>query len=60
MMLKYQRITLHARVNTWIGTAFLATVGLWAGLFMWNVATGENAVVQAFTSVVQQRTVLGE
>ena len=58
MFLSYQNKTLHARVNTWLGTALLVTVGLWAGLVMWQVATGGNAVVQAFTKLVQQRTVL--
>jgi len=56
--LTYQRNTLHAKVNTWLGTLLLASVALWAGLFMWHFATGKNALVQAFTKVVQQQTVL--
>ncbi len=60
MLLKYQRITLHARINTWLGSALLAAVGLWAGLAMWSVATGENGLVKAFSTVVQERTVLPE
>ena len=60
MLLKYQRVTLHARVNTWLGTVLLASVGLWAGLVMWGIATGENVLVQAFSTVVQERTVLPE
>lgn len=57
-MLKYQRLTLHARVNTWLGTAFLMSVALWAGMVMWQASTGQNAFVQAFSTVVQDRTVL--
>ncbi len=58
IFLTYERKTLRARVNTWLGTCFLVTVALWAALFMWNAATGENAIVQAFTTVIQQRTEL--
>ena len=58
MFLTYQRKTLRARINTWLGTALLASVALWAGLVIWNAATGENAIVQAFTTVVEQRTAL--
>lgn len=58
MFLTHQRKTLKARVNTWLGTALLVSVALWAGLFMWQAATGENAIVQAFSRVVEQRTVL--
>ncbi|MDZ4225988.1 MAG: hypothetical protein U1C66_00680 [Patescibacteria group bacterium] len=60
MFLTYQRETLRAHVNTWIGSAFLATVALWAGLTIWHAATGESALVQAFAKVIEQRTVLGE
>lgn len=56
-MLTYQQNLLRERVRTWLGTLFLATVGMWAGLVVWQTATGENAVVQAFTIVVEQRTV---
>lgn len=58
MLLTYQRKTLHARINTWLGTALLSAVALWAGVFIWAAATGENAIVQAFSKVVQERTVL--
>jgi len=58
MFLTYQKKTLRARINTWLGTVLLASVALWAGLVIWNAATGENAIVKAFTKVVEQRTVL--
>ena len=58
MFLAYQRKTLRARINTWLGAALLASVALWAGVVMWSAATGENAIVQAFTIVVEQRTAL--
>jgi len=58
MFLTYQRKTLRARINTWLGTGLLVVVGLWAGLLIWQTATGHNAIVQAFTKVVEQRTVL--
>ena len=60
MLLKYQRITLRARVNTWLGTVLLASVGLWAGLVIWGVTTGENGLVKAFSAIVQERTALPE
>ena len=58
MLLKYQRITLHARVNTWLGTALLVAVACWAGSTIWNVATGNNAIIQAFEGLVEERTQL--
>ncbi len=58
MLLSYQRKHLRAYVNTWLGTALLVTVALWAGLFMWNAATGENAIVQAFNAAVAKHTEL--
>jgi len=60
MFLTYQRKILRTRVNTWIGSALLATVALWAGLAIWHTATGESALVQAFAKVIEQRTVLGD
>lgn len=57
-LLTYERKNLHTKVNTWLGTCFLLVVALWAGLFMWKVATGENAIVQAFNNAVEKHTEL--
>lgn len=58
MFLTYQRNTLRAHVNTFLGTLLLSTVALWAGLTIWHAATGTNFVVHAFTKVVEHRTTL--
>jgi len=58
IMLVSQRKTLKARVSTWLGTLLLASVAGVAGLTIWHAATGENAVVKAFSTMVEQRTSL--
>lgn len=58
MILAYQRNTLKAKVNTWLGTMLLASVAFAAGLTIWHAATGENLIVQAFTKAVERQTVL--
>jgi hypothetical protein len=58
MMLTYQRNMLKAHVRTWIGTLFLVSVALWAGLTIWQAATGENAIVKAFSKAVERQTLL--
>lgn len=60
MFLRYQRATLKARVNTWLGSLLVGSVALWAALTIWHTATGTNVLVQAFTKVVEQRTALEE
>ena len=57
-MLTYQRKMLRVRVNTWLGATLLAVVGLWAGLTLWHAATGTNAIVKAFTLLVEERATL--
>lgn len=58
MMLTYQRKTLKARVSTWLGSLLLASVAGTAALIIWQAATGENAIVSAFSKGVEQRTSL--
>ncbi len=58
MMLAYQRLTLKSRVRTWLGSLLLLSVALWAGVSIWQAATGENAIVQAFSTMVEQQTLL--
>lgn len=55
MLLTYQRRMLRAKVNTWLGSLLIASVALWAGLLMWEAATGENALIQAFSKATEQR-----
>jgi hypothetical protein len=57
-LLTYQRKTLHAHINTWLGTLLLGSFALWAGLVIWQTAAGENAIVKAFSKVIEQRTQL--
>lgn len=42
------------RVNTLLGTAFLATFALWAAMFIWNVTSGSNPLDDAIASAVAQ------
>lgn len=60
MMLAYQRMMLKAQVRTWLGSLLLMSVALWAGTTIWQAATGENAIVKAFTTVVAHQTQLGD
>lgn len=55
-MLAYQRILLKARVRTWLGSVLLLSVALWAGTTIWQAATGENAIVKAFSKAVERQT----
>jgi hypothetical protein len=56
MMLAYQRTMLKARVRTWLGSLLLVSVALWAGTTIWQAATGENIIVQAFSKAVERQT----
>lgn len=40
------------RVNTLLGTAFIATVALWAAMFIWNVTSGSNPLDDAIASAI--------
>jgi hypothetical protein len=43
---------LRERVNTFLGTLLLCSVALWAGITMWQAATGNNPLVQAFEKTI--------
>ncbi len=58
MMLAYQRIMLKAQVRTWLGALLLLSVASWAGITIWQAATGKNVIVHAFSTMVEQRTIL--
>jgi 4-hydroxybenzoate polyprenyltransferase len=57
MMLTYERNVLKAKVNTLLGSLLLGCVALWAAIFIWHAATGENFVVNAFAAVIYKETV---
>jgi hypothetical protein len=40
-------------VNTFLGSIFLTACALWAGMFMWNLSTGNNPISQAIASTIQ-------
>ena len=47
-----------SRVNTLIGSIFLSSVALWAGIVIVEASWGVNPVVEAFSAAMEERTVL--
>ncbi|MBX4192129.1 hypothetical protein KW798_01450 [Candidatus Parcubacteria bacterium] len=43
---------LKERVSTILGTLLLGSVALWAGVTIWQTATGTNPVTKAFAAVL--------
>ena len=41
------------RVNSWLGTLFLGSCALWAALFVWNVAAGNNPLDHAIAAAIE-------
>jgi len=44
------------RVNTGLGIAFLSTVGLWAAMFIWNLADGTNPIDKTIATAIYNST----
>lgn len=55
-MLTYQRNVLKSRVNTVIGTVFLATWALGCGLVVWRASFNSDPVEHAFVAALKIKT----
>lgn len=41
------------RVNTLVGSIFIATCALWAAMFVWNVTEGTDPISQTIVAAVR-------
>ncbi len=55
-MLTYQRHLLKARVGTIVGSFFLMSWALGAGLLIWHASFGTNPVTTTFAAMILKET----
>lgn len=46
----------RSNINSWLGSLFLASVALLAGIIMWQAASGTNPLVGAFEATVYKHS----
>ncbi|MEK7613073.1 MAG: hypothetical protein AAB449_02950 [Patescibacteria group bacterium] len=55
MLLQADKSLMHARVNTFFSALLVGCFALWAGVTIWQTATGTNPIAKAFVSMMQDQ-----